>query len=53
MNGIEYLLDTNVVIALLKALSDAMDLLEQYPYMLEKCAVSQINSYGIIGFSKT
>jgi hypothetical protein len=49
MNGIDYLLDTNVVIALLKAQPAAMDLLEQYPDMLEKSAVSQITRMELLG----
>jgi len=52
MSGIEYLLDTNVVIALLKALPAAMDLLEQHPDMLEKCAVSQITRMELLSFPK-
>lgn len=50
MNGIKYLLDTNVVIGLLKAFPDATNLLQPYPDLLEKCAVSQITRMELLGF---
>ena len=50
MNGTKYLLDTNVVIGLLKAFPDATNLLQLYPDLLEKCAVSQITRMELLGF---
>jgi len=50
MNGISYLLDTNVVIGLLKAFPDALNLTKTHPDLLERCAVSQITRMELLGF---
>lgn len=50
MSGIKYLLDTNVVIGLLKAFPDAINLLQVYPDLLEGCAISQITRMELLGF---
>mgnify|MGYP003986337181 FL=1 len=52
MSGIKYLLDTNIVIGLLKASPDASNLLQIYPDLLEKCAVSQITRMELLVFPK-
>ncbi|WP_207787664.1 hypothetical protein [Candidatus Thiosymbion oneisti] len=43
-------MDTNIVIGLLKAFPDATNLLQPYPDLLEKCAVSQITRMELLGF---
>lgn len=50
MSGTDYLLDTNVVIGLLRADPATVALLETYPEMLEHCAVSQITRMELLGF---
>jgi len=50
MNGTEWLLDTNVVIGLLKQQTAAIDLIERYPFDLSKAAVSQITRMELLGF---
>jgi predicted nucleic acid-binding protein len=50
MNRISYLLDTNLVIGLLKAFPDALDLIKIHPDILERCAVSQITRMELLGF---
>jgi predicted nucleic acid-binding protein len=49
MNGIKYLLDTNVIIGLLKAQGPAIGLVGNRP--LKQCAVSQITRLELLGFS--
>lgn len=48
MNGIKYLLDTNVVIGLLKGQAPAIGLLGNCS--LKQCAVSQITRLELLGF---
>jgi len=50
MSGTEYLLDTNIVIGLLKADAAVLAVLEEYPEALEHCAVSQITRMELLGF---
>lgn len=52
MNGIEWLLDTNMVIGLLKGHAAAMALAEQSGLVLDKAAVSQITRMELLGYSK-
>ncbi len=52
MSGIKYLLDTNIVIGLLKAHPDTVALLQVYPNLLEQCAASQITRMELLGFPK-
>ncbi|SEH04564.1 PIN domain-containing protein [Candidatus Venteria ishoeyi] len=50
MSGIKYLLDTNIIIGLLKANPAVLNLLKLHPDMLEHCAVSQISRMELLGF---
>jgi len=50
MNGIEYLLDTNVVIGLLKQDSKTVALVERYGLEFDRCAISQITRMELLGF---
>ncbi|MEO5796107.1 MAG: PIN domain-containing protein [Rhodoferax sp.] len=50
MSGIEFLLDTNVVIGLLKGHAPAIALAEQQGLQLEKSAVSQITRMELLGY---
>ena len=50
MNGIEWLLDTNVVIGLLKQQTAAIVLIETQPFDLSEAAVSQITRMELLGF---
>ena len=50
MNGIEFLLDTNVVIGLLKGNLAAVTLAEQSGLQLDKAAVSQITRMELLGY---
>jgi predicted nucleic acid-binding protein len=50
MNGAEWLLDTNVVIGLLKQQTAAIELIETHPFDLSKAAVSQITRMELLGF---
>lgn len=50
MNGTEWLLDTNVVIGLLKQQTAAIALIEKHPFELNKAAVSQITRMELLGF---
>jgi predicted nucleic acid-binding protein len=52
MSGIKYLLDTNVVIGLLKQHTAAIALTETHPLDLGKIAVSQITRMELLGFPK-
>lgn len=52
MSGIEYLLDTNVVIGLLKGDGPAIALAEQAGLSLDKAAVSQISRMELLGYPK-
>ena len=49
MTGIEFLLDTNMVIGLLKGYGPAVTLAEQSGLVLEKAAVSQITRMELLG----
>ncbi len=50
MSGAEWLLDTNVVIGLLKQQPAAIALIETHPFDLSKAAVSQITRMELLGF---
>jgi predicted nucleic acid-binding protein len=50
MSGIEFLLDTNMVIGLLKGHAAAIALAEQSGFALEKSAVSQITRMELLGY---
>ncbi len=50
MSGIEYLLDTNVIIGLLKGDAAAVALAEQADLSLASCAVSQITRMELLSF---
>mgnify|MGYP000904743998 FL=1 len=50
MSGIEFLLDTNVVIGLLKGHAPAIALAEQQGLQLDKSAVSQITRMELLGY---
>ena len=50
MNGTEWLLDTNVVIGLLKQRAAAITLIETHQFDLSKTAVSQITRMELLGF---
>jgi len=52
MSGIKFLLDTNVVIGLLKAYSPAMLLAEQAGLVLSETGVSQITRMELLGYPK-
>lgn len=52
MSGIEYLLDTNLVIGLLKGHAPATALAEQAGLALNKAAVSQITRMELLGCPK-
>jgi predicted nucleic acid-binding protein len=50
MSGAEWLLDTNVVIGLLKQQNSAIELIEANSFDLSKAAVSQITRMELLGF---
>lgn len=50
MSGIEFLLDTNMVIGLLKGHMSAVTLAEQSGFALDKTSVSQIAGMGLLGY---
>ncbi|MGK5094180.1 type II toxin-antitoxin system VapC family toxin [Deltaproteobacteria bacterium TL4] len=50
MNGTEYLLDTNIVIGLLKEHPTTMELLRQFPGILEGISISQITRMELLSF---
>ena len=50
MSGIEFLLDTNMVIGVLKGHAPAIALAEQSGLALDKCAVSQITRMELLGY---
>ena len=50
MSGIEFLLDTNMVIGLLKGHAAAIALAEQSGFALDKSAVSQITRMELLGY---
>ncbi len=50
MSGIEFLLDTNMVIGLLKGHGPAIALAEQSGLVLERAAVSQITRMELLGY---
>ena len=52
MNGISFLLDTNMVIGLLKDTEAAINLAEKSQLDLEKTAVSQITRMELLGYPK-
>lgn len=52
MNGIEFLLDTNIVIGLLKGHASAIELAERSGLVLDKAAISQISRMELLGYPK-
>jgi predicted nucleic acid-binding protein len=50
MSGPEFLLDTNLVIGLLKATPEAIAMKDLYRLTLDKSAVSQITRMELLGF---
>ena len=52
MIGIEFLLDTNIVIGLLKEYEPAINLVEEIGVVLEKSAVSQLTRMELLGHPK-
>jgi predicted nucleic acid-binding protein len=50
MSGNSYLLDTNILIGLLKREPDALALLEKRPEVLDSCSVSQITRMELLSF---
>lgn len=52
MNGIDWLLDTNMVIGLLKGHAPAIALAEQSGLVLSRAAVSQITRMELLGYAK-
>lgn len=52
MNGIEFLLDTNMVIGLIKGHISAIALAETNNLSLSKAAVSQITRMELLGYSR-
>jgi len=50
MNGVKWLLDTNVVIGLLKKQAPAIALLEAQQFNLNQSAISQITRIELLGF---
>ena len=50
MSGTEFLLDTNMVIGLLKGYGPAVNLAEQSGLVLDKAAVSQITRMELLGY---
>ncbi len=50
MSGVKFLLDTNIVIGLLKANSSVISLLEESGCKLAECAVSQITRMELLSF---
>ena len=52
MTGVEFLLDTNIVIGLLKEYEPAINLVEEIGVVLEKSAVSKITRMELLGHPK-
>lgn len=52
MSGIEFLLDSNMVIGLLKGHGPAVALAEQVGFSLDKAAVSQVTRMELLGYPK-
>lgn len=52
VSGIEYLLDTNLVIGLLKGHLPAIEMAEQAGLALDKAAVSRITHLALLGYPK-
>ncbi len=50
MTGIKFLLDTNIVIGLLKGHKAVLQLLEQKDCLLSECAVSQITRMELLSY---
>ncbi len=50
MNGLKFLLDTNVVIGILDGRQPALDLVQQNGARLNECAVSQITRMELLSF---
>lgn len=52
MNGVKYLLDTNMVIGLLKGSEAAISLAEQLKLEMNQCVISQITRMELLGYPK-
>lgn len=52
MNGIKFLLDTNIVIGLLKENLSVLKILEQTQCQINECAVSQITRMELLSYQK-
>lgn len=52
VGGLEYLLDTNFIIAVLKRDKSILDLVAQYGISLKQCAYSSITKIELLGFPK-
>ncbi len=52
MSGVEWLLDTNVVIGLLKGYPPALAMVEQHGLVVEQAAISQITRMELLGFPR-
>lgn len=52
MNGVKYLLDTNMVIGLLKGSEAAVCLAEQLALEINQCVISQITRMELLGYPK-
>ncbi len=50
MNGIDYLLDTNFILALLKSSPDTLALINERQIELHQCAYSAITRMELLGF---
>lgn len=50
MNGVKYLLDTNVIIGLLKSYPPAVKLVQDHGLSLDQCAYSSITRMELLGF---
>lgn len=50
MNGIDYLLDTNIILGLLKSNPDALALIEERHIAVHQCAYSAISRMELLGF---
>lgn len=50
MNGLKFLLDTNIVIGLLKGENSVIQLLQDSKCLLSECAVSQITRMELLSF---
>ena len=50
MNGIDYLLDTNIILGLLKSNPDTLALIEDRHILVQQCAYSAITRMELLGY---